>query len=400
MIELIGNSAHMGGGMLRFTFPEICPEAKLDIHLHRTLRIPDDSKNYPLPPSLGCFPLAHVDDYKDRVPPKWLKRGGVMLPMFQSEAMWISFSPHTIPSRGKPYLFAVKVATGKRSAVTGKKWRVGLKEKDYLVVPPQPWIDGYVVEEGLIKQFVAMPLGQGFSVEEQLDGKAEFGGIQIEVIPMLFDQFDKKHPIREVKTRGGILRGQGIDHWSGAPGSPKLYSQHASFNAAGPSAATTYSCNSFNVADVSEDSNRLGEPIACAATVQPDMGIGAGGRMAQQIFEDEHGIGSWDMTNRSRVFLHIANSLAWEAITQRKPPSAPQSAALYAKMGYPWYDHYREDIDALKGTKKLKGIKSVLELGFQKGIPGALPENEPSPIRKHQIRVIKNPSNVRDGDWG
>jgi hypothetical protein len=106
------------------------------------------------------------------------------------------------------------------------------------------------------------------------------------------------------------------------------------------------------------------------------------------------------MTNRSRVFLHIANSLAWEAITQRKPPSAPQSAALYAKMGYPWFDHYREDLDALKGTKKLRNVKSILELGFQKGLPGALPENESAPVRKHQIRVIKNPGSVRDGDWG
>jgi hypothetical protein len=314
-----------------------------------------------------------------------------------------------IYNRCSPYLFAVKVATGKRSAVTGKKWAVGIKEKDYLVVPPQPWIDGYVVEEGLIKQFVAMPLGQGFSVEEQLDGKAEFGGIQIEVIPMLFDKFNSKHPIREVRTSGGILRGMSLG------GSPALSESWCS--TAGPAATSeNYACNLISESDVYSPQlqtkglqmprRRRGiadsDPIACTAerALAPDMGIGAGGRMAQQIFEDPYGIENWDVTNRNRVFIHIANSLAWEAITQHKAPSAPQTAALYAKCGYPWYDHYREDIGALKGSKKLKGIKSVMELGFQKGILGVLPENEPAPIRKHQIRVVKNPGNVRDGDWG
>ena len=29
----------------------------------RTLRIPDDGRDYPLPPGLGRFPLRHIDDY-------------------------------------------------------------------------------------------------------------------------------------------------------------------------------------------------------------------------------------------------------------------------------------------------------------------------------------------------
>lgn len=31
----------------------------------------------------------------------------------------------------------------------------------YLVAPDQPWLDGFCVQKGLIRQFVAMPLGQG-----------------------------------------------------------------------------------------------------------------------------------------------------------------------------------------------------------------------------------------------
>jgi hypothetical protein len=77
---------------LIFSFPEVHPDARLTITFKRTLRIPDDGTDYPLPPGLGDFPLRHVDDYAAKVPEKWLTRGGVMLPMYQSEAMWIRFS--------------------------------------------------------------------------------------------------------------------------------------------------------------------------------------------------------------------------------------------------------------------------------------------------------------------
>ena len=47
---------------LVFSFPEVHPSAKVSISFQRTLRIPDDGDDYPLPPSLGEFPMAHVDD--------------------------------------------------------------------------------------------------------------------------------------------------------------------------------------------------------------------------------------------------------------------------------------------------------------------------------------------------
>ena len=40
---------------LVYKFPEIHPKAELRITFHRTLRIPDDEKTYPLPPSLAEF---------------------------------------------------------------------------------------------------------------------------------------------------------------------------------------------------------------------------------------------------------------------------------------------------------------------------------------------------------
>ncbi len=65
--------------------------AGVTITFQRTLRIPDDGRTYPLPPGLGAFPLRLVRDYASRVPAGWAARGGVFLPMYQREAMWLSF---------------------------------------------------------------------------------------------------------------------------------------------------------------------------------------------------------------------------------------------------------------------------------------------------------------------
>ena len=125
---------------LVFTFPEVHPRASLSVSFQRTFRIPDDDRDYPLPPGFGRFPLRHVDDYARKVPDRWVEHGGVMLPMYQSEAMWLSFDSAYDPRREVEYPFAVKVATGKVSAVSGQPWRNGLgrRPQDYLVVPEQP----------------------------------------------------------------------------------------------------------------------------------------------------------------------------------------------------------------------------------------------------------------------
>lgn len=173
----------MENDRLHFSFTEVHPEARLSISFLRTLRIPDDGKTYSLPPGLGLFPLRHVDDYPKTVPKEWLEHGGVMLPMYQSEAMWLGFDSCYLDGHDTSYPFAVKIAAGKIDAVSGKTWANGIHKtpQDYVVVPEQPWLDGFCVEKGHIRQFVAMPLGAGYSAEEQVMGKAEHGGLQIAV---------------------------------------------------------------------------------------------------------------------------------------------------------------------------------------------------------------------------
>ncbi len=188
---------------LVYKFPAIHPNAELRITFHRTLRIPDDEKTYPLPPSLARFPLRKIDDFAERLPASSTKRGGVIMPMYQSEAMWISFDSQDIPGHWQSYPFAVKIATGKRCAVSGKKWKRKLRQspQDYVVIPKQPWLDGFVVKKGVIRQFVAMPLGNGYTAEEQVTGEAEHGGLQITVTPMKWEAFERHYPKKSREER-------------------------------------------------------------------------------------------------------------------------------------------------------------------------------------------------------
>ena len=56
---------------LVFRFPEVHEDAVLEVGFQRTLRIPDDNREYDLPPGLGTFPINHVDDHVDRLPAEW-----------------------------------------------------------------------------------------------------------------------------------------------------------------------------------------------------------------------------------------------------------------------------------------------------------------------------------------
>jgi len=160
----------------------------------RTIRVPDNDKTYPLPPDLGAYELTGVT------------RNESLLPMYQKEAMWMRFH-----SQGN---IAVKIGIGNINAVTGEPWIEGQLTKDpqnYVVCPRQLWLDGIKVKnskrdsdyiEDVVRQFVAMPLGDSSTIEQQLKDQKIIdtvkGGLQIEV----YQQYNKAFTIYDMATKG------------------------------------------------------------------------------------------------------------------------------------------------------------------------------------------------------
>lgn len=312
---------------LFFRFLGIHMIANLKIGFQRTLRIPDDSREHYLPPGLGRFPLSRVDDYSHQLPDRWQQHGGVFFPMYQSEAMWINF-------RGA-YPMAVKIAAGKINAITGKAWNEELSEdpQDYFVISEQPRLDGFCD-----RQFVAMPLGEGYTVEEQLTGEAEHGGLQIAVYPMKRSLYADKYGFPEPRRKGEGL------YQRVSPLPP-----------------------------------------------EPEMGFAPGGLVRQEIYEDKHGIDAWDTSLCSRCFVHIVNSVQLLHLTGCQPPSIPPTARDYTNRGLPWFDYYDGDLEALEGAIELKQLDSVASVMLKKG-EGFLPDNDsvtPAVVKKLDRTVVR-----------
>jgi hypothetical protein len=106
-----------------------------------------------------------------------------------------------------------------------------------------------------------------------------------------------------------------------------------------------------------------GEPDNAVAAVlhATSLGLAPGGRMRQQIFEDEFDLNDWDQEHGSRCFITIANCADWTAITGEAMPSQPVTVRAYAAAGLPWYDYYAET-PALDGSTALQGFKSITEI--------------------------------------
>ena len=130
-----------------------------------------------------------------------------------------------------------------------------------------------------------------------------------------------------------------------------------------------------------------------------DMGLAPGGRMRQEIYEDPFGIDNWEVEQKSRCFIHLANSLVWRKVTGETPPTIPFTAKEYNDYGLPWFDYYNDNSTALKGSEKLKDLKSVVEMGQKKGdVP--LPENES--VKIGDVKKLRNslePYQVREGTF-
>jgi hypothetical protein len=301
---------------------------RFSVSFQRTLRIPADGRVYPLPPGLGALPIHRVEDYLDRVPAEWREQGGVLIPMYQREALWLGFDG----AFWKPN--AVKIGVGRINAVSGEPWDVRLhgEPQDYLVCPDQPWLDGINAGSGVIRQFIAMPLGLGYTVEAQVTGVEEYGGIQI----LVYEPRPGRFPDHPPAAR---------------PGGPQ----------------------------------RLSAPSPKGAA---EMGLGAGGQVRQKIYPDPYGIEAWDPGNYGQLSVHILNSEQYREVTGRDPPPTPISTRTYTEHGFPWFALYDDSQGDLSAPERLTKIESVQALEAKEGAPT---EQETSiDIAASQIRKLRH----------
>ncbi|MGP4089066.1 hypothetical protein [Streptomyces sp. KR55] len=343
-VRIDGNTLRLPGGVA--------------VRFIRTLRLPETG-THPLPPGLGEFPVRRVADYSETVPDQWRARGGVMLPVYLREAMWLSFAGTTEPA-------ALQVGVGKVCAVSGKPWsdRLARNPQNYVVLPRQPWLDGINSGKGTVRQFVAVPLGVGATVEGQVTGEEVWGGVQLQSFPLNPDAlatWREQERRRAERARAMPLSAPGYGAAPPAPGAMPA-----------PAAAPAG-----------------GRPRAAAA-----MGLGVGGSMRQEVYRDERPLSDWSEEPAGRVFVHLVTPPEWRRITGEAPPPSPVDRAAYTRAGLPWYEYYDEDAQDLAPTDALGQVKPVGDwLGDDHE-----PWQNPAP---HQVKPLGDAQGkpVEDGDW-
>ncbi|KAG1871753.1 hypothetical protein DFJ58DRAFT_762246 [Suillus subalutaceus] len=302
-----------------------------------------------------------------------VRKGGLFFAMYQREAMWLQFN-----SKKK---FAIRIYVGgpmipnMAYSAQAAKWRCE-KKQDYIIVPEQPWVDGIATGPGIVKQFVAVPYGSGYSIESP--GRRKTGGIQFEVIPAYDTSVHfKGADIYRTPHEIGLSLGSEMTMVN-----PKIP----------PSPTTAYSGMQNKVAILYKISNQRfktrkefrrtsnGSSLPKmslkmtgsfrtttfkrkgAGEMMPTMSFGAGGMIKQAINEDHNNPRIWDV-ERAKVFnVQVLNATHFEHVTKMMAPPTPVDVKVYAAAGFPFFDIFNEVPTDIHGYDAFKTIKSVSTL--------------------------------------
>jgi hypothetical protein len=269
----------------------------VSLSFHRTLRVPEDDQDYPLPPGLGRLPVEPVQNFAQKVPHPWRRHDAVFVPLYQREALWVGFDGRWWhPS-------AVTIAAGGINVITGHRASETLSAdpQDYLVVPDQPWIDGFHLQAGVVRQFVAAPLGVLATVSEQRDSD-DGTALRFRV----FEAVEGRFPEHEPAGRNQVMEGAPMAQLGGF-----------------------------------------------------EMGFAAGGRIVQRLYRDEHGFESWQPRPSADLVVYVVNSEMYQRITGRPTPPTPVTAEDYTRAGLPWFELYDEARSAISTEQWLHRIKTL-----------------------------------------
>jgi hypothetical protein len=287
--------------------------------------------------------LHKVSDYRKNCPESWADDAHFMA-LYDVEAMWMSFG-----SGGHPV--ALLVGAGGVNALTGEKLGTKLEAANYLVAPPQPWLDGWKDKDGTVYQFVATPhkKGDGLTVGEQLIGaESKTGAIGIAV-------FNPKDPASlkiesYFPTQGYTQNQDGSDYtW-----------QKKSYGATGQSLITTSLCvASFDTAETQTE-KVSGQHLNSTAMLRSsravtEMGVGKGGKIIQHLYPDPHGLDAWEDKPVAVFAVYLIDAATAEEITGEKV-AAPAVHDAYNGL---WFGLKDDTLGDVPGTDKFSGLKSA-----------------------------------------
>ncbi|UUU26649.1 hypothetical protein [Streptomyces sp. DSM 40750] len=332
----------MAEGAVRIDGTTLRLPGGVQVRFKRTLRLPETG-THQLPPGLGDFPIRRVEDYPHTAPEEMRARGGVMLPVYLREAMWLHFGGSTEPA-------ALQVGVGKVCAVSGKPWSGTLVRdpQNYVVLPRQPWLDGINSGKGTVRQFVAVPLGLGATVEGQVTGEEVFGGVQLQTFPLN----DKRLAVwrEEERLRAQRERNTGPIGGYGGTGPVPMPPPGAAPRPAPPGGAPMPPPRTGGPPPPGA-AYPMAAPGAAPARSAPAApprapaarGLGVGGSMRQEVYRDTWPRGSWAGMPGGRIFVHLVTPPEWRRITGEAPPPSPVDRAAYTRAGLPWFDYYDDD---------------------------------------------------------
>ncbi|OBS23273.1 hypothetical protein FPOA_03825 [Fusarium poae] len=341
----------------------------LVIEFKRTIRVPDNNDTNNLPPDEGSFPLYKVDDHAEELPLSMAQKGGLFIPMYQREAMWINFR--------STHQYAIKILVGGINAVSGESsvpnaatslrrrtlLRQGKSVQDYVVTPQQLWLDGVSVEPGKVRQFVAMPTGTGHSVESQMTGEEKTGGIQFEITRLTSKEPDGHIIMVKMQTLTGKV------WWLAALGHNTIGQlknrvwikegippDQLRFIFARKQLEDRRTLNDYNITH--------GSVIVVVLRLRgggvapkSEMAIAAGGVIKQGIVRFERN--DYQKSVPVTFNVQILNTACFEQVTGKKPPRSPITPKSYAECGYPFFSIYEEPT-TISGD--FEGLRSVAQI--------------------------------------
>jgi hypothetical protein len=281
----------------------------------------------------------------------------------------------------------------------------------------QPWLDGFNSGGDSIKQFVAMPLGMGYTVEGQVTGKEEFGGIQLiaykaKSVSKVMKEIEAEEEARKERERvwaarrksfsGGYLMKsmvtgsatKGEDYDYGCASSMDWCEEESCVASAAGPATLGFASKKIATRGISAQGQSLPKSA--------EIGLAMGGKMKQKIYEDCYGIDDWDQSKAEKVFVHIVNSEMYKQITGEYPPDSQVSARHYTQYGYPWFDIYDEGVGHVAASPVLAEVKTIAELDKKHGFEGQQSDLSVNPnivVTYHPKLEKKDPNVVTNGVW-